>query len=67
MIITAMPDATSRRRQQEKQSCGQKGFKQVLKERQEQLKEGSGLEGKAVGYDKNGRIYFGQIMQKAYN
>lgn len=67
MIITAMPDATSRRRQQERKSGGQKEFKQVLKEQQEQLSERRGLEGKAVGYDKYGQIYLGQMMQRAYN
>lgn len=67
MIITAMPDATSRQKQQEKKPGAQKEFKQVLKERREQLNKGSGLEGKAVGYNRNGQIYFGQMMQRAYN
>lgn len=67
MIISAMPDAASRHRQQEGKSGERKEFKQVLKEQKEKLNEARGLEGKAVGYNRNGQIYFGQIMQRAYN
>lgn len=67
MILTAMPDATSRQGQREKQPGKQKEFSRILEERQERLQEKRGLEGKAVGYNKNGQICFCQIMPRVYN
>lgn len=61
-----MSDSTSQRRQEERKSSGQTEFKQILAEKTEQLQNRS-MENVAVSYGRNGQLYFGQTMQRAYN
>jgi hypothetical protein len=67
MIISAMSDATSKRRQEERKSGGHKEFGQLLEEAKQQQQESRGMEGKTVGYTRTGQICIGQIMQRTYN
>ncbi len=67
MIINAMSDATSQRRQEERKSGGQKGFGQILAEKTKRLRESCDMEGKTVGYGRDGQLLIGQVMQRAYN
>ena len=62
-----MSDATSQPRQEERKSGGQKEFGQILAETREQLKEDHSMVGKTVGYGRNGQVFIGHAMQRAYN
>ncbi len=66
MIISALSDRKPGNRQEKKKSGRQKSFGQMLTEQTERLFEGD-LEGKMVGYARNGQVYFGQAMQRTYN
>lgn len=66
-IITATPDSTSKRRQEKKKSpSGQKGFGEILADKAEQQQAESNLEGKTLGYARNGQSFVGQAMQREY-
>ena len=67
MFITPMSDSTSKQRQGEERSGGQKEFRQILTEKTRQLKEDRSMEGKTVGYGRNGIAYVGQAMSRTYN
>ena len=67
MFITPMSDSTSKQRQGEERSGGQKEFRQMLAEKTRQLKEDRSMEGKTVGYGRNGIAYVGQAMSRTYN
>ena len=67
MFITLMSDSTSKQRQGEERSGGQKEFRQILTEKTRQLKEDRSMEGKTVGYGRNGIAYVGQAMSRTYN
>ncbi len=67
MFITPMSDSTSKQRQGEERSGGQKEFRQILTEKTRQLKEDRSMEGKTAGYGRNGIAYVGQAMSRTYN
>lgn len=67
MFITPMSDSTSERRQEERRSSGQKEFSEILTEKTRQLRDDRSMEGKTVGYGRNGIAYIGQAMSRAYN
>lgn len=67
MFITPMSDSTSEQRREERRSGGQKEFSQILTEKTRQLENDRSMEGKTVGYGRNGIAYIGQVMSRAYN
>lgn len=67
MFITPMSDSTSERRREERRSGGQKDFSQILTEQTRKLQEERSMEGKTVGYGRNGIAYIGQAMSRTYN
>ena len=66
-FITPLRDLTSKNRQKGRQTGRQKGFGQILAETREQLKEDHSMVGKTVGYGRNGQVFIGHAMQRAYN
>lgn len=66
MIVTAMLDSTSKRKQNKQTTEKQSLFGQMLEDERERLKEEARLEGKTIGYTKNGQVYVGQAMQREY-
>lgn len=67
MFMTPMSDSTSKQRQEEERSSGQKEFSQILEEKTRQLRDDQSMEGKTVRYGRNGIAYIGQAMSRAYN
>lgn len=67
MIISAMSDATSKRRQEERKSGRPKEFRQILEAEAKRFEDSRNMEGKAIGYSKSGQIYIGGIASRAYN
>ena len=67
MVVAAMTDSTSQRRQEERQSGRQQEFGKILEEKAKQIQEDRSMEGKTIGYTRTGQLCFAQVMQKAYN
>lgn len=67
MFMTPMSDSTSERGREERKSSGQKEFGQILSEKTRQLRNERSMEGKTVGYGRNGIAYIGQAMPRTYN
>lgn len=67
MFITPMSDSTSKQRQEEGRSGGQKEFSQILQEKTRQLRDDQSMEGKTVRYGRNGIADIWQIMSRTYN
>lgn len=66
MTVTALLDSKSKRRQQEQKSGGQGMFERLLADESERLREERSLEGKMIGYAKNGQVFIGQTLQREY-
>ncbi len=64
--MTALHDSKSKRRQKEQKPGGQSIFGQLLADESERLKEEHSLEGKMLGYAKNGQTFVGQVKQREY-
>lgn len=67
MFITPMSDSTSKQRQEEERSGGQKEFSQILQEKTRQLRDDQSMEGMTVRYGRNGIVDIWQAMSRAYN
>ncbi len=67
MFMNPMSDSTSKQRQEEERSGGQKEFRQILEEKTRQLRDDQSMEGKTVGYGRNGIADIWQAMSRAYN
>lgn len=66
VLVTAMQDSKSRRRKDENPGK-QKTFGQLLADEKERQTAEHSLEGKTIGYARNGQAYVGQTMQRVYN
>ena len=67
MIISAMSDSTSKRRQEERKSGEQKSFEQLLAAEAKRQEKAYSMAGKTIGYTRNGQVYIGEALQRSYN
>lgn len=67
MIVTAMLDSTSKRKQREQDSGRQQSFSKLLADETERLNEQHSMDGKAISYARNGQVIVGQPLSRAYN
>ena len=67
MIISPAADSTYGRGQEKRKSGGQKEFRQMLAEASERQKEKHSMEGRIIGYSRNGQAYISGTEQKTYN
>lgn len=72
MVVTALYDTVSKRRQEEHRQPGDRqqarktsSFAQVLTEEQQKMAEKE-LEGRTIGYDKDGMMLFYQMARREY-
>lgn len=66
MTISAMYDSTSKRKEQKQKSGRQNSFAQILADERECLNAENHLEGKTVGYARNGQVFIGQALPREY-